>query len=52
MLQLPVHAAFNRSGYSPELMRGLLHSDWIRKAADSVRLAATAVLLHQMLSAH
>jgi hypothetical protein len=49
-LQLPIHAAFNRSGYSPELMRKLLRTDWIRKAADAVRLAATAVLLHQLLS--
>jgi hypothetical protein len=51
MLQLPIHAAFNRSGYSPELMRKLLRTDWIRKAADAVRLAATAILLHQLLSA-
>jgi len=49
-LQLPIHAAFNRSGYSHELMRKLLRTDWIRKAADAVRLAATAVLLHQLLS--
>ena len=49
-LQLPIHAAFNRSGYSPELMRKLLRTDWIRKAADVVRLAATAALLHQLLS--
>jgi hypothetical protein len=51
LLQLPIHAAFNRSGYSPELMRKLLRTDWIRKAADVVRLAATAYLLHQLLSA-
>ena len=52
MLQLPIHAVFNRSGYSPALMRKLLRTDWIRKAADAVRLAATAVLLHQLLSSH
>jgi len=52
MLQLPIHAAFNRSGYSPELMRKLLCTDWVRKAADAVRLAATADLLHQLPSAH
>ena len=52
LLQLPIHAAFNRSGYSPELMRRLLRTDWIRKAADAVRLAATVDLLHQLLSAH
>jgi hypothetical protein len=52
MLQLPIHAAFNRSGYSPGLMRKLLRTDWIRKAADAVRLAATAVLLYQLLSVH
>jgi len=52
LLQLPIHAAFNRSGYSPELMRKLLRTDWIRKAADVVRLAATAALLHQLLRAH
>jgi hypothetical protein len=50
LLQLPIHAVFNRSGYSPELMRRLLRTDWIRKAADAVRLAATVVLLHQLLS--
>lgn len=52
LLQLPIHAAFNRNGYSPELMRRLRRTDWIRKAADAVRLAATADLLHQLLSAH
>ena len=52
LLQLPIHAAFNRSGYSPERMRRLLRTDWIRKAADAVRLAATVDLLHQLLSAH
>ncbi len=52
MLQLPIHATFNRSGYSPELMRRLLRTDWIRKAADALRLAATVDLLHQLLSAH
>ncbi len=52
LLQLPIHAAFNRSGYSPELMQRLLRTDWIRKAADTVRLAATVQLLHQLLSAH
>ena len=50
-LQLPVHAAFNRDGYSPARMRKLLRTDWIRKAADVIRLAATAILLHQMLTA-
>ena len=50
-LQLPIHAAFNRSGYSPALMRKLLCTDWIRKAADAVRLAATVYLLHRLLSA-
>jgi len=49
-LQLPIHAAFNRSGYSPELMRTLLRTDWIRKAADAVRLAATAIFMYQLLS--
>jgi hypothetical protein len=50
-LQLPIHAAFNRDGYSPALMRRLLRTDWIRKAADAVRLAASAVLLHQVVTA-
>jgi hypothetical protein len=49
-LQLPIHRAFNRSGASPELLRKLLRTDWIRKAADAVRLAATAVLVHELLS--
>lgn len=52
LLQLPIHAALNRSGYSPELIRKLLRTDWIRKAADVVRLAATAALLHQLLRVH
>jgi hypothetical protein len=52
MLQLPIHAALNRGDSSPELLRKLLLTDWIRKAADAVRLAATADLLHQLLSAH
>jgi hypothetical protein len=50
LFQLPIHAAFNRNGYSPVLMRKLLRTDWIRKAADVVRLAGTAVFLHQLLS--
>ena len=50
-LQLPIHATFNREGYSPAGMRRLLRTDWIRKAADAVRLAATAVLLYQVVSA-
>jgi hypothetical protein len=52
LFQLPIHAAFHRSGYSPEFMRKLLRTDWIRKAADAVRLAVTVELLHQLLSAH
>ena len=51
LLQLPIHAVFNRSGYSPERMGVLLRTDWIRKAADVIRLAATADLLHQLFSA-
>ncbi|WP_353068172.1 hypothetical protein RBB75_11395 [Tunturibacter empetritectus] len=51
-LQLPIHAALNRDGYSPALMRKLLRTDWIRKGADVVRLAATVVLMHQIVSAH
>lgn len=51
-LQLPIHAAFNRSGYTPARMQRLLRTDWIRKAADVVRLAATAVLLDQLLRVH
>lgn len=50
-LQLPIHRAFNRNGSSPELLQRLLRTDWIRKAADGVRLAATVILLHQLLSA-
>jgi hypothetical protein len=51
-LQLPIHATFNRGGYTPALMRKLLHTDWIRKAADIVRLAATAMILHRLLMVH
>ncbi len=50
-LQLPIHRAFNRDGPSPELLRKLLRTDWLRKAADLVRLTATVILLHQLLSA-
>jgi hypothetical protein len=49
VLQLPLHRAFNRSGASPELLRKLLRTDWIRKTADAVRLAATAIVLRQLL---
>ncbi len=52
VLQLPIHVAFNRSGYSPERMRKLLRTDWIRKAADVVRMAATIDLLHQVIKTH
>jgi hypothetical protein len=51
VLQLPIHVTFNRYGYSPALMRKLLRTDWIRKAADGVRLAATVVLLHEIVRA-
>ena len=50
VFQLPIHSAFHRDGYSPELMRRLLSTDWIRKAADAVRIVATAMLLHELLS--
>ena len=50
MLQLPIHRAFNRSGSSAELLRKLLWTDWIRKAADVVRLAATVMFFHLLLS--
>ncbi len=51
MLQLPIHRRFNLRGSSPELLGKLLRTDWIRKAADVVRLAATVVFLHRLLSA-
>ena len=51
MLQLPIHRAFERSGASPDLLQRLQRTDWIRKAADVVRLAATAIFLHQLLRA-
>ena len=50
VFQLPIHAAFNRDGYSSELMGRLLYTDWIRKAADAIRIVATAMLLHELLS--
>lgn len=50
-LQLPIHAHFDRNGMDAALLERLLRTDWIRKAADAVRLGATAVLLHQLLSA-
>jgi len=50
MLQLPIHRQFNLTGSSPELLGKLLRTDWIRKAADVVRLAATVIFLHRLLS--
>ncbi len=51
MLQLPIHRKFNLKGSSPGLLGKLLRTDWIRKAADIVRLAATVIFLHRLLSA-
>jgi hypothetical protein len=51
-LQLPIHSALNQGGYSAELLSKLLRTDWIRKAADAVRIGATGVLLYQLLSVH
>ncbi len=51
MLQLPIHRKFNQRGFSPELLGKLLRTDWIRRAADVVRLAANVIFLHRLLSA-
>ncbi len=48
-LQLPIHRSFNENGYSSSAMRELLRSDWIRKAADLAKAAATIVLLYQVV---
>ncbi len=47
-IQLPIHRDFDSEGYSTKSMAWLLSSDWIRKAADIVRILATGALLEQI----
>lgn len=47
-LQIPIHRRLDH-GYSTELVNKLLRTDWIRKAADVLRLAATIALLQHSL---
>lgn len=48
-IQIPIHRQLDH-GYSPQLVKRLLSTDWIRKIADVIRLAATIVLLRRSLS--
>jgi hypothetical protein len=48
-LQLPIHRKMNREGRSSQSMRALLRSDWIRKAADGAKSAATVLLLREVI---
>jgi hypothetical protein len=50
LIQIPIHRRLNADGYSEVLIAKLLRTDWIRKAADIVRLAATVGLLRQLLA--
>jgi hypothetical protein len=49
LIQLPIHIRFNLNGYSKELMNSLLSSDWIRKAADVVKLIVTFIMIRELL---
>lgn len=51
-IQIPIHRRFDSEGYSAKRMAWLLASDWIRKAADIVRIFATAALLAQIVHHH
>ena len=42
-IQIPIHRQLD-DGYSQKLVNDLLHTDWIRKVADLIRLLATIAL--------
>ncbi len=48
-LQMPIHRKFDQDGYSQVLMQRLLITDWIRKAADVLRVLVTALLLKNVI---
>ncbi len=49
VLQIPLHRAFSRDGYSAAGMRRLLQTDWLRKGVDLTRLALSIGLLWMLL---
>ena len=49
-LQLPIHRQLSASGYSPERMKRLVTTDWLRKVCDLIRIFATFLLLYQTLA--
>ena len=48
LIQIPIHRKLDH-GFSAELITLLLHTDWIRKAADAVRIVASIALLRNCL---
>jgi hypothetical protein len=47
-IQIPIHRRLD-NGFSAELITLLLNTDWIRKAADLVRIVASIALLRNCL---
>ena len=47
-IQIPIHRKLDH-GFSAELISRLLNTDWIRKAADVVRMTASIVILRDVL---
>jgi hypothetical protein len=47
-IQIPIHRKLD-NGFSAELIARLLHTDWIRKAADAVRMTASIAILRDVL---
>ena len=47
-IQIPIHRKLDH-GFSAQLITRLLNTDWIRKAADAVRIVASIALLRNCL---
>ena len=47
-IQIPIHRKLDH-GFSAQLITRLLNTDWIRKAADGVRIVASIALLRNCL---
>jgi hypothetical protein len=48
LIQIPIHRKLD-SGFSAELIGRLLKTDWIRKAADVVRILASIEILRKCM---
>lgn len=48
LIQIPIHRKLDH-GFSADLITRLLNTDWIRKVADVVRIAASIAILHNCL---